>query len=174
MTVLKKVWDLLLYIEKTVMIVASAAVAILIFISVIMRYIFEKNFSGMEELVVFVAFWIYFVGGIYGSYEGSHITADILSVFVHNELAKRIIALLRDGITFIILIAASYCCVELITYTAASGGSTSILKIPMMVIYLPIFVGIFMMTFYTFMHTIQDFLILIGKNIGVTGKEVEG
>ena len=52
MTVLKKVWDFLLMIEKTIMIIASIGVVLLIFISVIARYIFEKNFAGMEELVV--------------------------------------------------------------------------------------------------------------------------
>ena len=117
MTVLKKVWDFLLMIEKTIMIIASIGVVLLIFISVIARYIFEKNFAGMEELVVLVAFWIYFIGGTYGSYEGSHITADILSVFVKGEKASTVIALIRDFITTIILFAASYCAVEPVSYT---------------------------------------------------------
>ena len=88
MKVLKKIWDFLLTFEKVIMIIASILVVILITISVVMRYILEKNFPGMEELVVMVAFWIYFMGGIYGSYENSHITADILSVFVEKERTK--------------------------------------------------------------------------------------
>jgi TRAP-type C4-dicarboxylate transport system permease small subunit len=162
MAALKKIWNFLLTLEKAIMIVASIGVVILIFISVIMRYILEKNFSGMEELVVMVAFWIYFIGGTYGSYEGSHITADILSVFIKGERAKLAIAFVRDIISTVILFMASYCAVELMNYTAQAGGVTATLKISMMVVYAPIFVGIFMMNFYTLVHAVDHGIQLFG------------
>lgn len=163
MTVLKKIWDFLLVIERAVMILASIGVVLLIFISVVMRYLLEKNFAGMEELVILVAFWIYFIGGAYGSYEGSQITADILSVFIKKEKGKLIVALFRDIITTIILFAASYCAVELMVYTLEAGAVTSVLKMPMMVVYTPIIVGIFLMNFYTLAHAVNDVIQLTGK-----------
>lgn len=163
MKVLKKIWDFLLTFEKAIMIIASVLVVILITISVVMRYILEKNFPGMEELVVMVAFWIYFMGGIYGSYENSHITADILSVFVEKERTKLAVSFAREVVTSIILFAASYCAVELIIYTAHAGAVSSVLKVPMMVVYAPIFVGIFMMNFYTVLHAVEHGIRLFGK-----------
>ncbi|MCI8609753.1 MAG: TRAP transporter small permease subunit [Firmicutes bacterium] len=163
MTALKKIWNFLLTIEKTIMIVASIGVVLLIFISVIMRYILEKNFPGMEELVVMVAFWIYFMGGTYGSYENSHITADILSVFVKNEKAQTVIKFIREIITMVILFAASYCAVELMAYTAQAGAVSAVLKVSMMIVYAPIFVGIFMMNFYSVAHVVEYGLVLLGK-----------
>ena len=169
MTALRKIWDALIAIEKTIMIVASIGVVVLIFISVVMRYIFEDGFKGMEELIVLVAFWIYFMGGTYGSYENSHITADILSVFVKNERAKTIIDFIRHIITTVILFAVSYCVIELIIYTAQSGAVSAVLKIPMTVVYLPVYIGLFMMNFYSLAHIFQTGAKLFGKK----NKEVE-
>ena len=163
MTVLKKIWDFLLVIERAIMIIASIGVVLLIFISVIMRYLLESSFNGMEELIILVAFWIYFIGASYGSYEGSQITADILSVFIKKEKSKQFVALLRDLITTAILIGACYCAIELMVYTLESGAVTSVLKLPMMVVYTPIIVGIFLMTFYTVAHAVNDVLLLTGK-----------
>ncbi len=169
MTVLKKIWDFLLLAEKTIMIIASIGVVMLIFCSVIMRYLLELNFEGMEELVVMIAFWIYFIGGTYGSYEGSHITADILSVFVTDERKKLIISFIREIITTIVLFAASYCAIELIQYTAESGAITTVLKMPMQLVYLPIYIGIFMMNFYALVHAVIDGINLFSRK----GKEVQ-
>lgn len=169
MKVLKNMWNSLLKAENAIMMTANIGVVILVFISVLMRYILQKNTGGMEELIVFVATWIYFVGGAIGSYENSHITADFLSVFIHNEKAKEMIGMLRHLITFIILVGASYCAVELLIYSITNPSATSILKIPMIVIYLPIFVGIFLMTFYTVVHFVEALLRIIGKG----KKEVE-
>ena len=163
MTVLKKIWDFLLVIERAIMIIASIGVVLLIFISVIMRYLLESSFNGMEELIILVAFWIYFIGASYGSYEGSQITADILSVFIKNEKGKLTVALIRDVITTVILFAASYCAVELMIYTLEAGAVTSVLKIPMMVVYTPIIVGIFLMNFYTLAHAVNDAIKLFGR-----------
>lgn len=163
MKALKKIWNFLLTCEKAIMIVASIVVVVLITVSVIMRYILEKNFPGMEELIVMVAFWIYFMGGIYGSYENSHITADILSVFVEKEKTKLIIAFVREIITAIILFMASYCAIELMAYTAQAGAVSTVLKVPMIVVYAPIFIGMFMMTFYTVVHAVEHGMKLFGK-----------
>lgn len=163
MTALKKIWNFILNIEKAIMIIASIGIVVLIFISVVMRYILEKNFPGMEELVVMVAFWIYFMGATYGSYENSHITADILSVFVKNEKITLVVTFIREIITMLILFSASYCAVELMSYTANTGAVTSVLKISMMIVYAPIAIGIFMMNFYSAVHAIEHGIQLFGK-----------
>ncbi|MBR6800036.1 MAG: TRAP transporter small permease subunit [Firmicutes bacterium] len=169
MTVFKKIWDALLTIEKTIMIIASIGVVALIFISVIMRYLFDSGFKGMEELIVLVAFWIYFMGATYGSYENSHITADILTVFIKNETVKTVIDFARHVITTVILFAVSYCTVELIAYTASSGAVSAVLKIPMSIVYLPIYIGLFMMNFYSLVHIFQTGSKLFSRK----NKEVE-
>ena len=112
MNILKKLWNALLMAENAIMMTANIGVVILVFISVLMRYILQKNTGGMEELVVFIATWIYFMGGAIGSYENSHITADFLSVFIHNEKAKQIVGMLRHLITLVILLGASYCAIR--------------------------------------------------------------
>ena len=80
-----------------------------------------------------------------------------------KKKSKQFVALLRDLITTAILIGACYCAIELMVYTLESGAVTSVLKLPMMVVYTPIIVGIFLMTFYTVAHAVNDVLLLTGK-----------
>ncbi len=170
MKILKKIWNFLLKAESAIMMTANIGVAILVFISVVIRYLLEKNTGGMEELIVIVAIWIYFMGGTYGSYENSHITADFLSIFVHSERGHRIITVVRNCISVLILFGASYCAMELLLYSIENPSATSILKIPMIVVYLPVFLGIFLMTFYTIVHCVESIRVLAGK-AGAVGKE---
>jgi len=163
MKALKKIWNFLLTFERVIMIVASILVVVLIVTTVVMRYLLEKNFPGMEELVIMVAFWIYFMGGTMCSYENSHITADILTVFIKNEKAKEIIEFLRYLISAAVLVGASYCAVELIVYTVEAQPVSPVLHMPMMVTYLPMLAGIFLMTFYTFVHLIEKTVNMFGR-----------
>lgn len=163
MKILKAIWDFLLKAESAIMMIANLGVVVLVFISVLMRYILQKNTGGMEEMIVIIATWIYFMGGTYGSYENSHITADFLSVFIHGEKAKKVVAMVRLLLSLIILFAASYCAAELLMYTVQTPSNTSILKIPMTIVYLPVFAGIFLMTFYTAVHLVQSLRDLAGK-----------
>lgn len=160
---LKMLWNLLLKAESAIMMAASIGVVLLVFVSVLMRYILEKNTGGMEELIVIVATWIYFIGGAYGSYENSHITADFISVFIHKEKTKEIVAALRLLVSLIILIGASYCALELFMYTAQKSSATPVLKIPRMIVYLPVYIGILLMTFYTAVHFVNSVLVIMGK-----------
>lgn len=57
-----------------------------VFLEIVMRYIVKHPFIGIEELAAYVAFWLYFIGGSYGSYERSHITADISSVIFKDPV----------------------------------------------------------------------------------------
>lgn len=154
MKVLKQIWNFLLSIERGILVVANLGVVLLVFSSVIMRYVLKINFGGLEELVVMVAFWVYFMGGVYGSYEGSHISADIISIFIKDERKHVWLQFFRSIITAIILFVASYCAWELVSYTLSTGAKTSVLKLPMIATYIPVALGIWMMNFYTVVHAI--------------------
>lgn len=57
-----------------------------VFIEVIMRYFFKAPLVGIEELAAYVAFWLYFIGGSYGAYERSHISADLSQLFFKDKI----------------------------------------------------------------------------------------
>ena len=70
--------------------------------AVILRYIFKSNFYGSDEVILLFAFWLYFMGAVYGSYEDSHIKADLVNVYVKNIRVKDFISLIAQVIMIIV------------------------------------------------------------------------
>ena len=79
---LKSLWKALLQIEHFVVIACCAAMVLLVFDNVLMRYIFKTSFQGMEDLIMLFAFGIYFIGAALSSREETQITADVMSLFI--------------------------------------------------------------------------------------------
>ena len=48
------------------------------------------------------AFWLYFMGAVYGSYEDSHIKADLLNVYIRNMRCKDGLALISQALTVLV------------------------------------------------------------------------
>lgn len=79
-------WNGLLRAQRIVMLATICFTTSAIFLEVIMRYVFQAPLVGLEELAAYVAFWLYFIGGSYGSYERSHISADLSQLLFRNKL----------------------------------------------------------------------------------------
>src|SRR5699024_5984200 len=84
----KAIWHLLLHAQRTILIVCSLLLVIGLGATVVMRYILKIDLFGLEELLVIPAFWLYFIGASFGTYEKSHISAELVSVYVKNEKVK--------------------------------------------------------------------------------------
>lgn len=84
-------WKAFLKIERFVMVLASVAIVLTIVINVVCRYVFHITFNGYDEIVVILALWLYYVGGLYGSYEDCQIKADVLSIVIHKESSLRLL-----------------------------------------------------------------------------------
>ena len=153
---LKKLWDFLLSAERLVMSASCVVIVTLVFVTVIMRYFFKANFAGMEEVIIFFAFIIYFIGSAYCSYEESQISADMMGV-------KSI----RGVVESVLLVVATGFCVDLVAYANRTGAKTTAVKIPYTVLYFVVFLGIALMAFYTIVHTVRH-----TKNYISMGKEV--
>lgn len=63
------------------------------------RYVFKVNFYGYDEIAVLVAFWLYFIGAGYGSYNNTHVSADVVDAYMPEGTMKKFFALLRHLIT---------------------------------------------------------------------------
>jgi TRAP-type C4-dicarboxylate transport system permease small subunit len=52
---------------------------------VVTRYFFGIALFGMEQFVGYTAVWVYFIGAAYGSYERSHIKAEIIGMAIKSK-----------------------------------------------------------------------------------------
>ena len=77
-------FKLLEKILRFVLIFTGIAIVLLVTYYVITRYLLGTNFNGFEELCILIVVWMYFFGAANASREQSHISADMLDLFVKN------------------------------------------------------------------------------------------
>lgn len=143
-----------------IMIVTCVAVTILIMAAALMRYILKIDFYGSEEIILYVAFWLYFVGSISSSRDNTHINANMVSLFTHNQKIIRAIEICKTIFCLLIGLLALKWSFDYISWTFATGGRSSVFKMPTVIAQLPIFLS------YAFwvIYLIRDVVLLFMPN----------
>jgi TRAP-type C4-dicarboxylate transport system permease small subunit len=138
---------------KTIFVSVSCMImALTFFFVVIFRYILETDLFAYEEWLMVICFWLFFMAGSLGTYDNSHINADLLSQVLQNPLALRIRAIAVVLIELIVLLFAVYWAALMIIDEIDSypfWQRTIALKIPFLVARLSILTGFIFMAFYT-------------------------
>ncbi|MEH6812883.1 MAG: TRAP transporter small permease [Motiliproteus sp.] len=134
--------------QEVILVVASVFIVVGVSSMAIMRYVFESNLYGAEEVVLIFAFWLYFLGAGYAGYKRQHISAEVFSVYCSSQILKKAVKLLAETITVGLSILYTYWGVEFLIWSATEGGTTPVWRIPLVVVHLPIFIGFFLITIY--------------------------
>ena len=72
-------------IQKWVLAFTGIIVFVLTIATVFLRYVLTMNVLGLDEIILLVIFWQYFIGAAQGSREDSQIKADMVSTVVKNK-----------------------------------------------------------------------------------------
>lgn len=91
------------YCLRGAMVFTGLGLAILMFTQVIMRYVLESPFAGIEEAAILLAVWVSFLGMGYATKQRSHIHGGIVGLIVSDPFK---ISLLRLFVSIICLITA--------------------------------------------------------------------
>lgn len=148
MSLLSKLNRLQLNLQAVLMVVASVFIVVGVSAMAIMRYVFESNLYGAEEIILIGAFWMYFLGAGYASYQRKHIRAEVFSVYCKSETIKLSVKALAEAITLGLSLIYTYWAIEFILRSFASGGVTPVWRIPMVTVHLSILIGFILMTLY--------------------------
>ncbi|WP_271271320.1 TRAP transporter small permease [Aliamphritea hakodatensis] len=81
------------HIFRTLMLFAGLMLAALMFAQVIMRYVLESPFTGIEEASILLAVWVYFLGMGYATRQHEHIHGGILSLVVKDPYKTQLFRL---------------------------------------------------------------------------------
>lgn len=129
------------------LILTGILVTCITFAAVIARA-FNINLLGYEEILIICAFWLYMFGTAYGSYEDSHIKADIIVVMMPEGFTKDLIAILRNTLTLIIGVVFLAWAIQLVAWTVQNGQQTPVWRIPVTVAQSSVMFGLGVGTFY--------------------------
>lgn len=161
--------------------VALIISSILLFISlclmVIFRYVFDYDIKGLDEIIVTVVAWAYFLGAAMGSYSDSHIKADVINSFVKNQYVLFICNSIKKVLELVLSFFLAYFSYDFFVFSLVQGGASNMLKIPRYISYASVLVGCFLIAFFTlisFLNYVLQFKekILELKNPPVESNEV--
>jgi len=152
-----KFWFFVPKVMQWVIIVTGSIVTLIVFTETVLRLFKWVSFSGYEELLIMVAFWLYMVGCANGSYEKSQIKADIIEVMLKESIGKDIIRILRETVTIVLSLWFTWWAFNMILYAIEVGSVTPVYRIPMVFGFTSIFVGVGFMTFYNIVYAIGEY-----------------
>lgn len=124
-------------VENTVLVWTIVGLALIGFVQVFSRYLFNYSFTWYEELGRYLGVFIAFLGGAIGVRTGSHFTMDLIVSHFHKpwqQLLRCATSLLSASFFFMV---AFYSC-RIVLRMHGYGTTSPTLEIPMYIAYLPI------------------------------------
>ena len=132
--------------------VASLIMAFTFFCVVILRYGLQADLFAYEEWLLIICFWLYFLASALGTYEDTHVNADLLDHLTDSPRLRWLRAVVVSTIELAVTLAVIYWAVlmlqdELNAYP--NWQATIALKIPFIVPRIGVLVGFGLMAFYS-------------------------
>lgn len=156
------IWNSLANIQRAILITTSTFIVIILFGSVLMRYVIHYPGMEIEEIVTLVAFWLYFTGAVYGSYERSHIKAELLHLVFKKPRAYALVKVTASLIVFILAVVMSYWGYHFFIWGIEKWGRSAVLLLPMVYAQSSIFVGAIFMSFYFLVELVDNIRQVLG------------
>jgi len=156
-------WKIPLFLQMFIMVAGGAVVGVLIFVEVFLRYVLGSPLFGIEELILFIGMWLYFMGAAYGAYERTHIKAELINIWFKDEKTLAILRAISGVFTVtlaLILVSWTY---PFFMWELARGGTSQALLLPKIVCQSAIFVGSILMAFYFIIELVDNILLCMGK-----------
>ncbi len=169
--ILKKIDDILEYCEGWIMTITGIATCAFIVTAGFMRYFLKMDFYGYEELTLFCAFWLYFMGSSVAGKKNTHINANMMNMFCKNQTVLNIAELLKVGVSLVMCAVATKWCFDYVMWSGKMGAKSNVFKLPNIIAQIPMFISFFLWTLYL----IRDLVVTIKgfKNKEETKEEVE-
>lgn len=149
-------------IQEAICMITEVYVCAMIVFGAILRYIFQTDFFGAEELILFGAFWLYFIGSAQGTKEDSHINADMTNLFIKNIKTKKILNIYKYSLSFILTCVCVAWGWHYIMWTAGLHATTNVYKLPLALAQLPILIGFVLSAIYLIGHIVRSVKLLKG------------
>lgn len=163
MKFLKKADSFLQRIQNWILILTGTAVGLMILVNASFRFL-RIDWFGSEELTLFVAFWLYFMGAACASRENTHISADMLSLFTSNVKIRAVADIVKNAIGAIMSAVFTYWCFNYVSWQAALGARSPVYKLPVIISTIPILVCFLLWTIYLIRDLASAVQVLTGRS----------
>lgn len=142
-------------VQNYVVLALLAIIPLLVFAQVILRYVLNLPLMGIEEILLFPAIWLYFLGGSMASQARNHIDCGVLILYIKKEKSLALFRLTRMVLSVIFGSWATYWAFWFFTYSLDKWKQSDLLYIPMFFGESAIFVGCALMVFFSIIELID-------------------
>lgn len=147
-----------------VLAILMCLVAFMEFVQVGARYVFEVPLMGLEELLVYPALWLYFLGSVNASREDTQIKANVLDVFLKTDRSKLTIRVIADIMSIVVSLWLTWYAWEYLLYALRVWKDSPTLYLPMFYAECSMFIGLILMSVYVAAYLVKNTRSLLTLN----------
>lgn len=120
--------------EKAIASILLAAIVLLIFGNVFMRYVMNASLSWGEELTLWLFVWFVWLGVSYAFHTGDHVRITVLRDLL-SERARLYVDLLISILVLVFLVVLTNECIKLIHMPFVASQNSVVLGLPIPILY---------------------------------------
>jgi TRAP-type C4-dicarboxylate transport system permease small subunit len=133
-----------------------SSVAVLEFVQVMLRYVFQKPVMGLEEILLYPTLWLYFLGSVNASREDTQIKANVLDIFLKTEKSVMVVKAIADTLSLGICAWLTWWAWDYFRYALRIWKDSPTLYIPTFYAECSMFIGLAAMSCYIVHHLIKS------------------
>lgn len=156
-------WKWLIIVQKVVMVITGISVMCIVSSAMLLRWLFNSDFKGYEEILVMFAFWLYMIGASFGSYKKNQITADIMDIYLKEGRLKSVIHLVRAFLTLILSSIFTFWAYEFVMWSTQMNTRTPVWRLPMVWGHYSLLVGLILVSFYNIVYFYDEIRLTITR-----------
>ncbi len=142
---------------RMMMILAGLSLATLMFAQVIMRYLLDSPFAGIEEVTILLGVWVYFLGMGYATKTREHINGGIVSLLISDPYKLHLLQLGRSIVCMIAAAVFGYFACKYALFVIEKGRMSIYLQWPKGFWSSSMIVGFAMMMGYFLVDAIKEY-----------------
>ncbi len=157
----EKFWQWFCFSEDILRVIAILIMTILVFISIMLRLIFNWASPAWDEIARYIMIWSIMAGAIVTSREDEHIRMGFLKILLRSERQQMIHEFITTVITLIFLSFFAVWSYQYLTFSVERNLRSIVTNIPMAPVHASFFIGITFSFFHFMIHTINKGIKLI-------------
>lgn len=157
------IWYGMVKVQRAALIASSIFITLLVFGAVLMRYVFHYPGMEVEEVATLVAFWLYFTGAIYGTYERTHIKTELIHLILRKPRRYAVAKSVASLISLVLAGILSYWGFTFFVWGIQKWARSPVLQLPMVYAQSSIFVGAVFMSFYFLVELVDNIRQALGR-----------
>ncbi len=148
-------------IASVILTVLICVVALGQFVQVITRYVLEIPVMGLEESLLYPTMWLYMLGAVNASRENTHISANVLEIFLSTEKQQQLLAVIGHAISIVIGLWLTSWAWDFTQYSIRVWRESPTLYLPTFYVDVSLMAGLVLMMIFTAWHLLISLRALI-------------